>query len=229
MSNHLLSCSNLYKQYHDGENELVVLKGINFILNRGETAAIMGASGSGKSTFLHLLAGIDSVSAGEVTLNGQRLDHLSDLQLAKVRNQELGFIYQFHHLLPEMTALDNVAMPLLIAKVPYHQACEMASQALHWVGLSQRAHHKPSQLSGGERQRVAIARAVVHEPSAVLADEPTGNLDRASADEILDLLLTLNQDLGMALLIVTHDQQIATRLQSHYRIENGELCPNNGE
>ena len=177
------------------------------------------------STLLHLLAGIDSATRGEVCLEQQNFDHLSDQQMARLRNHSLGFIYQFHHLLPEMSALENVAMPLLIARHHYREACAKAEEALAWVSLSHRAKHKPSQLSGGERQRVAIARAVVHKPSAVLADEPTGNLDRKTADETLELLLQLNQDLGMALLVVTHDQMIANQLQSQYNIENGQLYP----
>ncbi len=227
MNKILLSCSQLYKHYHDGENGVTVLRGIDFSLHQGETAAVMGASGSGKSTLLHLLAGIDSASSGEVWVQKQRFDRLSDKQMAQLRNRSLGFIYQFHHLLPEMSALENVAMPLLIASNHYKEACDKAKEALDWVGLSHRAKHKPSQLSGGERQRVAIARAVVHKPAAVLADEPTGNLDRKTADETLDLLLQLNQDLGTALLVVTHDQMIANQLQTHYHIENGQLYSQN--
>ena len=219
----IIKCSSLTKTYQDGTEEVQVLKGIDFSLCAHDTVAIMGASGSGKSSLMHLLAGIDSHTSGDVCLQSQSLSTLSDNDLAKIRNQSLGFIYQFHHLLPEMTAVENVAMPLLIAKVAYQKAIQKAKEALDVVGLSHRVHHKPSTLSGGERQRVAIARSVVHQPLAVLADEPTGNLDRQSADSIVELLLSLNQQLGMALVIVTHDHMIAERMSKRYHLENGVL------
>lgn len=223
MSDVIFNCQNLSKSYHDGTATVDVLKGINLTINRGERIAIVGPSGSGKSTLLHLLGGLDKPSGGQLSMQGVDWQVLSEKQRCKLRNQALGFVYQFHHLLPEFTALENVSMPLLLADKTVIDAELQAQAILEQVGLSHRLQHKPSQLSGGERQRVAIARALVHQPRCVLADEPTGNLDNATAAKVFDLMLGLNEHFNTALIIVTHDQQLAARMDKILTIQDGYL------
>jgi lipoprotein-releasing system ATP-binding protein len=221
MSEPIFDCRNISKSYHDGTETVDVLKDINLTINPGERIAIVGPSGSGKSTLLHLLGGLDIPSSGKLLMQGASWQTLSEKQRCKLRNKELGFVYQFHHLLPEFSALENVAMPLLLADKSVAEAQSQAEQILNKVGLSHRLMHKPSQLSGGERQRVAIARALVHEPRCVLADEPTGNLDNATAVKVFELMLGLNEHLNTALVIVTHDQQLAARMDKVLTIYDG--------
>jgi len=223
MSDVILKCENLNKTYHDGTATIDVLKGINFSIKRGDRIAIVGPSGSGKSTLLHLLGGLDKPSAGTIFLNDVDWQTLSEKKRCQLRNGHLGFIYQFHHLLPEFSAVENVAMPLLLADKSVAYAEEKAKSILEKVGLSQRETHKPSQLSGGERQRVAIARALVHQPHCVLADEPTGNLDNATAAKVFDMMLALNQQLNTSLVIVTHDRELASRMDRILTIQDGVL------
>ncbi|MCE3043382.1 MULTISPECIES: lipoprotein-releasing ABC transporter ATP-binding protein LolD [Legionella] len=224
MSKINLSCSNLSKSYHDGTATVDVLKGVNLSVNQGESLAIIGPSGSGKSTLLHLLGGLDKPSGGEVSIDNKNWQSLSEKQRCHLRNQHLGFVYQFHHLLPEFTALENVAMTLLLGDKSVQEAESEAYSMLEKVGLKNRVTHKPSQLSGGERQRVAIARALVHKPHFVLADEPTGNLDQGTAQRVFELMLELNQSLNTALVIVTHDQQLASRMSKVNTIQDGVLA-----
>lgn len=219
----LLQCNNLSKRYQDGKLSTDVLRDVSFEMSSGEMMAIVGSSGSGKSTLLHVLGGLDTPTSGEVIFKGQSLNTLSAAAKADLRNRELGFIYQFHHLLPDFTALENVAMPLLIGKVPTSQAQDKAREMLAAVGLEARSHHRSSELSGGERQRVAIARALVNSPSLVLADEPTGNLDQRTADTIFELLGELNARQGTAFLVVTHDLQLASRLNRQLEMRDGQL------
>ncbi|MGQ3890646.1 lipoprotein-releasing ABC transporter ATP-binding protein LolD [Legionella sp. CNM-4043-24] len=221
MSDVILSCLNLSKTYYDASSSVDVLKGVDFTIRRGDRIAIVGPSGSGKSTLLHLLGGLDNPVAGEVSMQGVSWKSLSEKKRCELRNRQLGFIYQFHHLLPEFSAMENVAMPLLLASESIVSAREKALDILDKVGLASRAAHKPSQLSGGERQRVAIARALVHQPQCVLADEPTGNLDNATAVKIIELMLDLNQHMNTALVIVTHDQNLASRMDKILTIQNG--------
>ena len=217
----LLQCDNLCKRYQEGKVQTDVLHNVSFSIAAGETMAIVGSSGSGKSTLLHLLGGLDTPTSGDVIFNGQAMSSLSAAAKAELRNRELGFIYQFHHLLPDFTALENVAMPLLIGK---HQQPEArALEMLRAVGLDHRSSHRPSELSGGERQRVAIARALVNNPRLVLADEPTGNLDARNADSIFELLGELNRTQGTAFLVVTHDLQLAKRMQRQLEMRDGHL------
>lgn len=223
MSDVILNSKQLCKSYHDGSSRVEVLKGVNLSVSQGERVAIIGPSGSGKSTLLHLLGGLDKPTSGEVNINGVNWRKLSEKKRCQLRNQGLGFIYQFHHLLPEFTALENVCMPLLLANASIKAAQEKASQILEAVGLNARMEHKPSQLSGGERQRVAIARALVHQPSCVLADEPTGNLDQTTATKVFDLMLELNKQMNTALVIVTHDQQLAQRMDRVLTLSEGVL------
>ncbi len=222
----ILVCSNLGKTYQDGKLFNTVLQGVELKVQQGELLAIVGSSGSGKSTLLHLLGALDKPSEGEVFYEGQNIHQLSPNKQAKWRNQCLGFVYQFHHLLSEFNALENVAMPLLIAGCNIKIATEKAQAMLNRVGLQARLKHRPSELSGGERQRVAIARALINEPQLVLADEPTGNLDAQSAESVYQLIKTLNQELGTAFVVVTHDQQLADKLHRQEHMVSGILQGN---
>ena len=220
----MLSANNVSKNYNDGaRNDLHVLKDINFTLQHGETSAIIGTSGSGKTTLLNILGGLDEPNRGQVLLNDVDVHKLSEKQRCTVRNEHFGFIYQFHHLLPEFTALENVCMPLLIKGTAVKEAVVSAEKVLDDVGLKHRVHHKPSELSGGERQRAAIARALIHQPECILADEPTGNLDRKNAEAAIDLIINLNKEYNTSLVIVTHDLNIAGRMNSVYTLEDGIL------
>ncbi|HNU66575.1 MAG TPA: lipoprotein-releasing ABC transporter ATP-binding protein LolD [Methylotenera sp.] len=222
-TNNILRCIGLQKTY--AGLEVPVLAGIDFSVNAGEQVVVVGASGSGKSTLLHLLAGLDSPSQGEVMLMGKSLKSMTETNKGLMRNQSLGFVYQFHHLLPEFTALENVALPLLIRKLAKREAYQQASEMLAKVGLGHRLEHLPGELSGGERQRAAVARALVTKPKCVIADEPTGNLDRTTAHQVFDMLLDINQTQGVALVVVTHDLELAAKMQRQYRLVDGLLQP----
>lgn len=223
MSNIILKAENVSKTFIDGDKQLEILKFLNLDLARGEKIAILGSSGSGKSTLLHILAGLDNPTGGRVTLNNKILANLSENQRARLRNKSLGFIYQFHHLLPEFTAQENVAMPLLISGAEFDESMTAASNYLEKVGLKDRLSHKPSNLSGGERQRVAIARAMINNPECILADEPTGNLDESNALNVLEILLELNTENETSMVLVTHDESLAKRLDKVYTLNHGKL------
>lgn len=219
----VLSARGVEKSYRDDVASVPVLRGVNLTVRRGETVAILGTSGSGKSTLLHALGGLDTIDAGEVMVAGQSLQGLSSNERGRLRNAHLGFVYQFHHLLPEFSALDNVAMPLWIRRVDKTQARRQAKALLDAVGLGHRADHLPSQLSGGERQRVAIARAVVTDPDCILADEPTGNLDEDTASTVFDLFLSLAKEKRTAIVIVTHDRGLAARCDRSVTLVGGRI------
>jgi lipoprotein-releasing system ATP-binding protein len=219
----VLACHALVKTFQQGDINVEVLREVELIVEKGERLAIVGASGSGKTTLLQLLGGLDLPTSGSVSITGQRINELNDVQRGQVRNRALGFVYQFHHLLPEFTALENVCMPLLIRRTPVDEARAHARQLLERVGLGARLEHRPSQLSGGERQRAAVARALVTRPPIVLADEPTGNLDGANAKQVFELMLELNRELGTALVIVTHAPELAARMQRTLTLTEGRL------
>ncbi|KTD73908.1 lipoprotein-releasing ABC transporter ATP-binding protein LolD [Legionella tucsonensis] len=223
MSDIILNAEKLCKSYNDGTSKVDVLRGVDLSIAQGERLAIIGPSGSGKSTLLHLLGGLDKPTSGDVQIKDINWQKINEKKRCKLRNQGLGFIYQFHHLLPEFTALENVCMPLLLANISVKDAAVEASKMLDDVGLKERKTHKPAQLSGGERQRVAIARALVHQPYCVLADEPTGNLDQTTATKVFDLMLELNRKLHTALVIVTHDHQLAKQMDRVLVLGEGVL------
>ena len=224
MSEQILSCVGLYKSFAEGDLKVDVLRGVNLQVSRGESIAIMGTSGSGKSTLLHLLGGLDLPNKGEISIVGKNTLNLTDTERGKLRNESLGFIYQFHHLLPEFTALENVAMPLLISDSrEADTAARSAKELLEKVGLGDRLQHKPGELSGGERQRAAIARAMVTKPECILADEPTGNLDEKTADQVFNLMLELKKDFGTSFIMVTHNQSLAEKMDKTYQLHDGLL------
>ena len=220
----VIECRNISKQFADGELKTNVLSDVNLSVQKGDRIAIIGSSGSGKSTLLHLLGGLDKPTSGSIKVHGQDINRLSVKTLSQLRNQSLGFVYQFHHLLPEFSAVENVAIPLIIGGEKPKQAEQQAEDLLIKVGLSHRLAHKPSELSGGERQRAALARALITQPDCLLADEPTGNLDHRTAQGIFDLILELNESLGTALVIVTHDVDLASQMGAMLTLKDGYLA-----
>ena len=224
----ILVCKDICKTYTQGENQLEILRNINLDVYCGETVSIVGSSGSGKSTFLHILSGLDKATSGEVYIDNDKISNEADSKICQIRNKKVGFIYQFHHLLPEFTAIENVLMPILIKGNIENKDRKLAVDILDQIGLAKRMYHYPAQLSGGERQRVAIARAVINNPKIVFADEPTGNLDNQTGNQVLEIFLRLQKELNTSLVIVTHDNDIAAKAMTRYRLHNGMLSCNDG-
>ncbi|MCU7940079.1 MAG: lipoprotein-releasing ABC transporter ATP-binding protein LolD [gamma proteobacterium symbiont of Bathyaustriella thionipta] len=223
MSDIIVDCQNLDQYFDEGNGRVDIFQNINLQIKKGERLAIVGASGSGKSTLLYMMGGLDTIKAGKLLIDGQDISQLNARKLGQLRNKTLGFVYQFHHLLPEFSALENVAMPLLIRGDNTSQAKEKAAYLLEQVGLSNRVTHKPGELSGGERQRAAIARALVTNPKCLLADEPTGNLDNTTARQVYDLLIKLNEEMSISLVLVTHDEKLAARMDKVLMLSDGHL------